>query len=41
MLIIPTALEKASKKEVYLLYTDGQNRHYFPLLAVFIADYEE
>ena len=41
ILIIPTALEKAGKEGVYLLYTDGQDRHYFPLLAVFMANYKE
>ena len=41
MLIMPTVLEKAGKKEVCLLYMDSQNWHCFPLLAVFMADYEE
>ena len=41
MLIMPTALEKAGKEGVYLLYIDGQDRHCFPLLAIFMADYEE
>ena len=41
MLIMPITLKKASKKGVYLLYTDGQDRHYFPLLAVFMANYKE
>ena len=39
--MIPTALEKASKEKVYLLCIDGQDQHYFPLLAVFIANYKE
>jgi len=38
---MPTALEKASKEKVYLLYADSQDQHYFPLLAVFMADYKE
>ena len=41
MLIIPIVLKKASKERVYLLYTDSQNQHYFLLLAVFMANYEE
>ena len=41
MLIIPTALKKAGKKKVYLLYTDSQDRHYFLLLAVFMANYKK
>ena len=41
MLIMPIVLEKAGKKKVRLLYTDGQDRYYFLLLAVFMADYEE
>ena len=41
MLIMPTVLEKAGKEEVYLLYIDSQDRHYFPLLAVFMADYKK
>ena len=41
MLIMPTLLKKASKEEVHLLYTNSQNWHYFPLLAVFITDYKE
>ena len=39
--MMPTVLKKAGKKKVYLLYTNSQNQHYFPLLAVFIADYEK
>ena len=38
---MPIALEKAGKKGVCLLYIDGQNRHCFPLLAVFMANYKE
>ena len=41
MLMMPTALEKAGKEGVRLLCADGQDRHCFPLLAVFMADYEE
>ena len=41
MLIMPTALKKAGKEGVRLLYTNGQDQHYFPLLAIFIADYKE
>ena len=41
MLIIFIVLKKAGKKKVYLLYTDSQDRHYFLLLAVFMANYEE
>ena len=36
-----TVLEKASKEGVYLLYADGQDWYYFPLLAIFMADYKE
>ena len=36
-----TALEKASKEGVYLLYADSQDRYYFLLLAIFIANYKE
>ena len=41
MLIMPTVLKKAGKEGVYFLYIDGQDQHYFPLLAVVIADYKE
>ena len=41
MLMMPTALEKAGKERIYLLYTDGQNQHCFLLLAVFMANYKE
>jgi len=41
MLIMPIALEKAGKEGVRLLYINSQDQHCFPLLAVFIADYEE
>ena len=41
MLMMPTALEKAGKEGVYLLYVDSQDQHYFPLLAVFMANYKE
>jgi len=41
MLIMPIALEKASKEGVYLLYADGQDQYYFPLLAVFMANYKK
>jgi len=41
MLIMPTALERAGKEGVYLLYTDGQDQYCFPLLAIFIANYKE
>ena len=41
MLMMPTVLKKASKEGVYLLYADGQDQHYFPLLAVFMANYKE
>ena len=41
ILIMPAALEKAGKEGVRLLCADGQDRHCFPLLAVFMADYEE
>jgi len=36
-----TALVKAGKEGVYLLYIDGQDQYCFPLLAVFMADYKE
>ena len=39
--MIPTALKKAGKKKVHLLYTDSQDRHYFPLLVIFIANYKK
>ena len=38
---MPTALEKASKEEVHLLYINSQDQHCFPLLAVFMANYKE
>ena len=38
---MPIALEKASKEGVRLLYADGQDQHYFLLLAVFIANYKK
>ena len=38
---MPIALEKASKEGVRLLYADGQDQHYFPLLAIFMANYKE
>ena len=38
---MPIASKKASKEKVYLLYIDSQDRHYFPLLAVFMANYKE
>ena len=41
MLIIPIVLKKAGKEGVYFLCADSQDQHYFPLLAVFMADYEE
>ena len=41
MLIMPTALKKTGKEGVYFLYINSQNRYYFPLLAVFMADYKE
>jgi hypothetical protein len=39
--MMPTALKKTSKEEVHLLYTDSQDQHCFPLLAIFMADYKE
>ena len=39
--MMPIALKKANKEGVYLLYTDGQDQHYFLLLAVFMADYKK
>ena len=41
MLIIPIALEKASKEGVYLLCADSQDQYYFLILAVFIANYKK
>ena len=38
---MPTALKKANKERVYLLYINSQDQHYFLLLAVFMANYKE
>ena len=38
---MPTALKKANKKEVHLLYTNGQDQHYFLFLAIFMANYKK
>ena len=39
--MMSTALEKASKEGAYLLYINSQDQHYFPLLAVFMANCKE
>ena len=41
MLMMPIVLKKAGKEGVYFLYTNSQDRHCFPLLAVFMANYKE